>query len=566
MTVPGIHQGMIQTQDGVHSMASIYDALGNYVGEDNTGPGVRSAGGLDTNVPAPTTIGSTSSTAGTISAPANAIDAPTKGQNNIFTGLCEALNQHQQDLAKKYPGYVADEYVIDFAAQSIASAKVTKPGPVTYKNTAGKNINTAQDKVDSSTDRVNTNSQTWNILAGTQIVQLIDQIMRSSAYITDQQKVNIDENGKQTKNAKANTNGITAWYKINVTSKQLKYDKVRRDHAYRITFTISPYSINQMASPYFPQATYRGAHKAYNYWFTGLNTQILNYEQEYNQAYYTTLTSNVTGLATPPPTGRDQFKQTYMATSENRGQGQANYVNEPADNAASFLYSVADFGEVRLKIVGDPAWMQQGEVAFGVNARSFEYRPFNPDGGINYDSQEVTFTVSFSRPTDYNFNTGIMNTNNGSGAPQETFTYIAKSCKNVFSKGQFTQEIVGSLLPQTNSANPSSVANGRAGTIAGALGGLLGATDIRTTGIPQDQADAQDLENGANAGTGEGSTDEESASTINDTDGDGIASPQPADAPGDPTSSGDIDVFAGLSDEGDAGVNSSPQLIAQDDS
>ena len=525
-------------------MASIYDANGVYAGEDNTGPGVRSAGGLDVNVPTPAKAAAKSTS--TSSAPPTAVDAPTKGQNNIFTGLCEALNQHQQDLVKKYPGYVADEYAIDFAAQSIGSAKVTKPGPITYRNTAGKNVNTAQDKVDPITDSVSTNSQTWNILAGTQIVQLIDQIMRSSTYITDQQKVNIDENGKQTKNAKANTNGVTAWYKINVTAKQLKYDKVRRDFAYRMTFTISPYSINQMVSPFFPQATYRGSHKAYNYWFTGQNTQILNYEQEYNQAYYTTLSSNASGLAISPPTGRDQTKQTYMATSEQRTQGQANYVNEPADNAASFLYSVSDFGEVRLKIVGDPAWMQQGEVAFGVNARSFEYRPFNADGGINYDSQEVTFTVSFSRPTDYNFNTGIMNTNNGSGAPQETFAYIAKSCKNVFSKGQFTQELVGSLLPLANSTNPSKADNGRAGSALGAAKSLLNGADVRTTGIPQSQADAQDSENGANSGTGTGSTDTESASTVNDTEGNGLASPQPASAPGDPTSSGDIDPFAGL--------------------
>jgi hypothetical protein len=162
-----------------------------------------------------------------------------------------------------------------------------------------------------------------------------------------------------------------------------------------------------------------------------------------------------------------------MATSEQRGQGQANYVNAPADSAAAFLYSVSDFSHVQMKIVGDPAFMQQGEVAFGVNARSFEFRPFNADGGINYDSQEVTFTVSFSRPTDYNFNTGIMNTNSGSGAPQETFAYIATHCKNVFSKGQFTQELQGSLLPLTNTSKPPS-ANGRSPTTA---------TASRTTNI-----------------------------------------------------------------------------------
>jgi len=492
------------------------------------------------------TISANSTTNPATSAPPTAIDAPTKGQNNIFTGLCEALNQYQKDLVKKGTYSIADEYVINFAPDSIGASKVTKPSPVTYKNTAEKNVNTAADKIDSSTDQVNTNSQTWNILAGTQIVQLIDQIMRSSTYITGQQKVNFDADGKQTKNASAGTGGVTAWYKINLTTRQLGYDKKRRDNAYRMTFTITPYAINQMASPYFPDSNYRGAHKAFNYWFTGMNTQILSYEQEYNQAYYVTLSGNPSALATSPPSGRDQFKQTHMATSEQRGQGQANYVNEPADNAAAFLYSVTDFSEVHMKIVGDPAWMQQGEAAFGVNAQTFDFRPFNSDGGINYDSQEVVFTVSFNRPTDYNFNTGIMNVNNARGAPQETFAYIAKSVKNTFSKGVFNQELVGSLLPLTNSSSPTST-NGRLTTI-GVSNELA---DIRTTGIPQSQADAQDLENGP----GESLIDDES-----NTDEEDLASPQPATDSEEPTSSGDIDVFT--EDDSDPGSSSEgPQFM-----
>jgi hypothetical protein len=422
---------------------------------------ISRATGTDARV-APQAAESTKSTA----PPPNATAAPSKGQNSQFVGLCEALNQHQQDLVNNGTYGVADEYVIDFAPAAIGASEVVKPDLV-YKNTAGKNVKTAQDQLDSTRDAVNVNSQIWNVLAGTQIVQLIDQIMRSSRYITDQQKVNFDEDGKQTKNEKASTTGVTAWYKISVTAKQLGYDKKRRDFAYRMTFTITPYAINQMSSQYFPDSTYRGAHKAYNYWFTGLNTQILSYEQEYNHAYYSTLSGNAEGLAVSPPSGRDQFKQTHMATSEQRGQGQANYVNAPADSAAAFLYSVSDFSHVQMKIVGDPAFMQQGEVAFGVNARAFEFRPFNADGGINYDSQEVTFTVSFNRPTDYNFNTGIMNTNSSSGAPQETFTYIATNCKNVFSKGQFTQELQGSLLPLSNTSKPPST-NGRSPTTASA--------------------------------------------------------------------------------------------------
>jgi hypothetical protein len=467
-------------------------------------------------------------------APPNATAAPSKGQNSQFVGLCEALNQHQQNLVKDGTYGVADEYAIDFAPPAIGASEVVKPDLV-YKNTAGKNVKTAQDQLDSTRDAVAVNSQIWNVLAGTQIVQLIDQIMRSSRYITDQQKVNFDEDGKQTKNEKASDTGVTAWYKISITAKQLGYDKKRRDFAYRMTFTITPYAINQMASQYFNDSTYRGAHKAYNYWFTGLNTQILSYEQEYNHAYYSTLSGNAEGLAVPPPSGRDQFKQTHMATSEQRGQGQANYVNAPADSAAAFLYSVSDFSHVQMKIVGDPAFMQQGEVAFGVNARSFEFRPFNADGGINYDSQEVTFTVSFSRPTDYNFNTGIMNTNSGSGAPQETFAYIATHCKNVFSKGQFTQELQGSLLPLSNTSKPPS-ANGRSSTTA---------TASRTTNIKGESLgyEVRD-ETGAvsNLRQNEYGDLYDPAGTA----GSALPITQPAPPPAAPTSSGDIrSSFAG---------------------
>jgi hypothetical protein len=543
--MPGISKSRIQQQNQVQAAL---DAAGN------TGRGAVRIYGGDT----PGTIAVKNKLFDQIANPGSAApkapDAPSKGNNNIFTGLCEALNQYQKDLVKRGTYAVADEYAIEFAPASIGASEVVKPGPVIYRNTAPKNVNTAAAKLDQNTDSVNKNSQIWQVLAGTQIVQFIDQVMRSSKYITDQQKVNFDEDGQQTKNAKANS-GVTAWYKISVNAKQLAYDNKRRDHAYRMTFVISPYSINQMASPYFPNSNYRGAHKAYNYWFTGLNNAILHYEQEYNQAYYVTLSGNASALAVPPPKGRDQFKQFHMATSEQRGQGQPNYINEPADNAASFLYSVSDFSEVRLRIVGDPAWLQQGEVAFGVNARSFEFKPFNADGSINYDSQEVTFTVSFNRPTDYDFNTGIMNTNSGSGAPQETFAFISKSCKNVFSKGQFTQELVGSLLPLSNSVNPSQTAQGRPTPTSTATGSRLPSrVEDANVGFENEPSRVAD----ANIGF--------EPSRIDDANiGFEYPEPQPAPPPEDPTSTGDIDYAAGLAGTDGGTTNEAPQIIARDD-
>jgi hypothetical protein len=305
-----------------------------------------------------------------------------------------------------------------------------------------------------------------------------------------------------------------------------------------------------MSSIYFPDSKYRGSHKAYNYWFTGLNTQILSYEQEYNQSYYTTLSGNSSGLASTPPTGRDQFKQTTMATSEQRGQGQSNYVNEPADSAASFLYSVADFAEVRMKIVGDPAWMQQGEAAFGVKTGTFEFTAFNSDGSINYDSQEVTFTVSFNRPTDYDFNTGIMNVNSGSGAPQEKFTYIAKSCKNIFSKGRFEQELVGSLLLPSSTAG----SNNRSSQVTSATNSRINQIDdgSRGTAIVDETGQVSNLRRNEYGDL------YDPAGTA----GTALPTPRPAPPPEPATSTGDLQNT--ISPEFGFEIASAPQIMNRD--
>jgi hypothetical protein len=145
--------------------------------------------------------------------------------------------------------------------------------------------------------------------------------------------------------------------------------------------------------------------------------------------------------------------------------------------------------------------------------------------------------VSFNRPTDYNFNTGIMNTNSASGAPQETFAYIATHVKNVFSKGQFTQELVGSLLPLSNTSKPPST-NGRETTAASAS---------RTTGTLNDGSLGYEVRDETGALSNLRRNEYGDLYDPAGTAGSALPSPQPAPPPAAPTSSGDIQSpFAGL--------------------
>ena len=508
-------------------------------------------------------------------APASAAAAPT-ATDKVFAGLCEALNAHQQYLVQTEKAQIADVYSIQFTSNgNLGAFQVVRPGQTDLSNTATTNPNTAAAKIDPAQQQVNTNSQIWQVTAGTQIIQLIDQIMRSSSYITGQQNAQISpvydpKTGLQTQTANPKPgNGTTAWYKVTLQAKDLGYDNIRKDHAYNMTFIVAPYAITQMASQYFPDSRYRGSHKSYNYWFTGLNTQILNFEQEYNSYYRLTLTGAGKNLAAKTTHDfRDQYRRTYMAASENHAQGQPGDANNPGDSGASFLYSPTDQAKVNLKIVGDPAWMQQGEVGIGMVANAFNFNPYLADGTINYDSQEIVFDVSFNAPQDYNFSTGIVDVNSKTGQPQENFTYTAIKCKNTFSKGRFEQQLEGRLLIEYTkdaAATKAAAANGRPGAPLAPT--VTGSRDTTNSVVSAADEANPDLWNDGTA------TQSTGARTEDEFNADNPPTPQPAAPPGNPTSSGDIDVFAGLAGTappasgGGSGeiVATPPQLIAQDD-
>ena len=118
------------------------------------------------------------------------------------------------------------------------------------------------------------------------------------------------------------------------------------------------------------------------------------------------------------------------------------------------MYTPEDFAKVDLKIIGDPAWIPQGEAAGGVTANNFSFAAFNSDDGINFDAQEIAFSVTFNQPEDYNLDTGLMevasnfkkqNGEYGRNYPKQSQVYRCSHVKSVFSKGRFEQNLTGDL-------------------------------------------------------------------------------------------------------------------------
>jgi hypothetical protein len=379
--------------------------------------------------------------------PAKAPAAPTGRTGYLFTGLAEALNTYQNDLVKKKIVSKADIYEFEFVPVGLGATTVKKPGSTDRSKTAGKQATTVREAKDPKTDKVNNNSQNWSIEPGTQIIQVIDQIMRSSNFVTDQATSIVDPITQKVKPSPGTGTGQTVWYNISVNATMLDYDEKRRDYAYRMKFIITPYAITQMASEYFPDSAYRGSHKSFNYWFTGKNTQILSYEQTYNNLYKIVLSGEAATKIPVLRDHRDQYTKTPMPTTEQKtGQQTGTYTNAAADSAADYLYSPGDLATARMKIIGDPAFLQQDIVATGLNNQSFNFRPFNDDGSINFNSSQVVFDIIWNQPDDYDLDTGVVNPYRASGRAKQYNAYILTEVKSHFSRGRFEQDIEGKLL------------------------------------------------------------------------------------------------------------------------
>jgi hypothetical protein len=420
------------------------------------------------------------------SAPPKATAAPTGTTKYTYTGLCDALNAYEQSLVKAGTVEYANQYAIEFAPASLASSGIVLPGTSDKKMAPGQQTNTAKNKVLPETNTFNSKGKNIAVSQGTQIIQFIELTMRNSRYITDQLLVTQDQvTGNSIPSTSITTNKTTSWFKITVNAVPVspKIDKGRNDYAYKITYSISTYALNEAQSQYFPEAQFRGVHKVYNYWFTGQNTQILSYEQSYNNQYINVLSSKTqtqgkqgidNALSNSVGYGIGLPKNVPSPRSGQSDQQAENGANNPASTLADYLYSFSDQSEITLQIVGDPAWLVQAEPK-GITAKAFEFGGFYSDGTVNPEVQQIVFAVNWNAPSDYNngssgpySGTGLMevnasntqgNNNNLANSPmQASAAYTATQVRSTFSKGKFTQELKGNALKNLNPTQLASVA------------------------------------------------------------------------------------------------------------
>jgi len=374
-------------------------------------------------------------------------------QNNttgtVVYGLTQALNKHQRKLVSNGSIEIADEYEIVFQDSDIKNAELLKPGNANKGTASNQTNQQAAQKFLNSKLNYNKKDRSWSVPAGTQIAQLLDLVIRTSSYITSQQNFIFDEKTGKYK-AQQSKVPTVQWYRVKSQVKPIGYDKKRKTLAYKITYFVNKYQINTPRSPHFPAAQYRGVHKLYNWIFTGQNTEVLDFEIDVNSNYYAVIGND--GLRDDTPNGSIPVQQSYSSAPGQSLQGGERNSTFPAANLSDRLYNEGDVARSEIEIVGDPDWIQQSEIVYN---KSVGLSPFLPDGGVNYDSQEVLFEIRFNPGQDYDLSTGLSNVyeNNrtihangqvlDTNVAQESLVFNAITVTSMFSDGSFTQRLVG---------------------------------------------------------------------------------------------------------------------------
>ena len=388
-------------------------------------------------------------------------------------GLTAVLNEHAQQIKKDKKYDVADVYEIKFEeGAGIENAAPIRPSSTTKLARSGFPdqvqgsfaYHTPKEGTANGKTKYNKDykwSRIFSVQSGMSVTQLIKLLVDTSEYVTDQVDQITDENTRKVLPNDKDPKRLTM-FKITPEVELLQFDPKRNDFAYKITYVISK-TLARTESPYVPQAnkTCYGVHKKFDYWFTGNNTEVLNFEQDYNLLWFNSIGANY------DPSNLDYqvnvgtiIKTFFQTNSTHSTQGGTNRTTEAAASISSDLYSPGDQGNIELTIVGDPDFLAQSEIFYSPSVRlnsEYKHSPFLEDGSVNVDVSDIFFSLNYNTVVDYDLETGIADTTKenfgrdiASGKPglvRHSFIYRANTITTELNEGQFVQILRGSLMP-----------------------------------------------------------------------------------------------------------------------
>lgn len=367
-------------------------------------------------------------------------------------GLLEIINTTLNDETVQNKRKIPPKYYVQFGkeASSIKNALLKNNDPQSAGGSGASRTKDSNVQASNNSKNAVTNGVRIPLPAGMPIIQAIDNIISQSSFIDDASIVINDTNPEVNPENKTPTKKIS-WYSVNPVVKITGLDNKTNDWVYDVCYQIEVYDIPYIRTPYRGVSSkYYGPHKRYEYWFTGKNTEILNYEQQFDSLYYTVSTTS---------TGADKSTETNNAgpTVPVVAQGGSNSrVDGPKTNRAGLvnqnikasLYSTADQAKATIKIIGDPDYLFQ-TVLGSPSLDSVYSKRYGPGFTINPNGGQVFIEIQFNNATDYGTD-GLLNVSDQVSFYPTTILrdrgvkgliYQVTQVTSTFSRGKFEQTL-----------------------------------------------------------------------------------------------------------------------------
>ena len=400
---------------------------------------------------------------------ARTFDDALVGQSGILTQIHRSEAELVESESQALPNRFKVEYIGD-GVEAIKDALLVLPVDTDKsKWCSGIGVENAGQANDGAAAVLTPDNASRNIMfnKGTSFMEIFDELLKGSSYMYDalllmyqsEATPNLDT-GKQN-SVDPNSSKKIAWYKVTPELSDAKWDPIIRDWAYTTTFRIERYETPVItATGTNAGINYYGPHKRYEYWWTGENREILEYNQKLNNLYYNEvlLNANIDGQ-TPSEISKRNRTNTSMPTLNSLGGGRA------TQNAyVTSLYSPDSYAEAKITLLGDPDFLVQ-EHRGGPEA---VYNRFYGSDGfrISANGGQVFIEIDFKEAIDYNdgthsqeflekyniseSNTGVMSLNDSilffkyPAWAEEVIkgvSYKVVTVASTFADGRFTQEL-----------------------------------------------------------------------------------------------------------------------------
>jgi len=301
------------------------------------------------------------------------------------------------------------------------------------------NVNRTKDSTQQNAESVKFSKTEKNIsiAGGITIVQAIEKIITTSEFINSKLE-SYKESTSQEKEGKSPPKPFQ-YFTIKPILEVGNYNDPTNDFTATITYKIFLYDTPFIRSAYVNETSpYPDPHKIYNYFFTGQNSEVISYEQAFNNLYFIGTINSFSDKSSDP--------SVTIAQGHRQGEyggGKRNQGGEAIASVKTSLYSIADQAKAKIQILGDPDYimtLQMNESKAGKTFYEDDGFTINPRGG------QVFIRINFNEPDDYSNETGLQVINNKIqfyNTPSKTdgVLYMVNAVTSSFSKGKFSQEL-----------------------------------------------------------------------------------------------------------------------------